>query len=408
MPLSSSVVGEGEDTVTVSVTAKDATGEDVASTNGVATVNWNTEALTLTGITVNGDYQSINRANEATGEITFGYVSLNGIAAGDPVAELVFAVKSTTAADSITITHEEANDAASGYVEELALSYEHENTELVGAKDATCTEDGYTGDLYCTDCGALLVKGEVIPATGHTPELRNQKDATFTEEGYTGDLYCAVCGELLQVGEIIPVKELPAILPPVTVPTLPGTGDGLPFVDVGTGDWFYGDVEYVYEEGLMNGTSGTRFDPNGVLTRAKVVTILYRMEVEPEAVRTFNTFSDVSRSDWYGEAVEWAAANGIVNGYSDGRFGPNDPITREQLAAILYRYASFKGFDVSKADTTSLAGYPDAAKVSGYAVPAVQWAVGKGLINGVSGKLAPQSTATRAQVAAIIHRFLEG
>ena len=132
------------------------------------------------------------------------------------------------------------------------------------------------------------------------------------------------------------------------------------------------------------------------------------MEVEPEAVRTFNTFSDVSRSDWYGEAVEWAAANGIVNGYSDGRFGPNDPITREQLAAILYRYASFKGFDVSKADTTSLAGYPDAAKVSGYAVPAVQWAVGKGLINGVSGKLAPQNTATRAQVAAIIHRFLEG
>ena len=408
MPLSSSVVGEGEDTVTVSVTAKAATGGDVASTNGVATVNWNTEALTLTGITVNGDYQSINRANEATGEITFGYVSLTGIAVGDPVAELVFAVKSTTAADSITITHEEANDAASGYVEELALSYEHENTELVGAKDATCTEDGYTGDLYCTDCGALLVKGEVIPATGHTPELRNQKDATFTEEGYTGDLYCAVCDVLLEKGEIIPVKELPAILPPVTVPTLPGTGDDLPFVDVGTGDWFYGDVEYVYEEGLMNGTSGTRFDPNGVLTRAMVVTILYRMEVEPEAVRTFNTFSDVSRSDWYGEAVEWAAANGIVNGYSDGRFGPNDPITREQLAAILYRYASFKGFDVSKADTTSLAGYPDAAKVSGYAVPAVQWAVGKGLINGVSGKLAPQNTATRAQVAAIIHRFLEG
>lgn len=408
MPLSSSEVGEGEDTVTVSVTAKDVTGADVASTNGVTTVSWDTDALTLTGIKVNGDYTSINRAKEATGEITFGYVSLNGIAAGDTVAELVFEVKST-AVDTITITHEEINDTESGYVEELALGYTHENTELVGAKDATCTEDGYTGNLYCTDCGALIKQGEVIPATGHTPELRNQKNATYAEEGYTGDLYCAVCDALLEKGEVIPVKELPvAVLPPVTVPTMPGTGSGLPFVDVGTGDWFYGDVEYVYDEGLMNGTSGTRFDPNGVLTRAMVVTILYRMEVEPEAVRTFNTFSDVSRSDWYGEAVEWAAANGIVNGYSDGRFGPNDPITREQLAAILYRYAAFKGYEVTKANTTSLAGYPDAAKVSGYAVPAVQWAVGKGLINGVSGKLAPQSTATRAQVAAIIHRFLEG
>lgn len=408
MPLSSSEVGEGEDTVTVSVTAKDVTGADAASTNGVSTVAWDTDALTLTGIEVNGNYSSINRANEANGEITFGYVSLNGIAAGDTVAELAFEVKST-AVDTITITHEEINDTESGYVEELALGYTHENTELVGAKDATCTEDGYTGDLYCTDCGALIKQGEVIPATGHTPELRNQKNATYAEEGYTGDLYCAVCDALLEKGEVIPVKELPvAVLPPVTVPTMPGTGSGLPFVDVGTGDWFYGDVEYVYEEGLMNGTSSTRFDPNGVLTRAMVVTILYRMEVEPEAVRTFNTFSDVSRSDWYGEAVEWAAANGIVNGYSDGRFGPNDPITREQLAAILYRYAAFKGYEVTKANTTSLAGYPDAAKVSGYAVPAVQWAVGKGLINGVSGKLAPQSTATRAQVAAIIHRFLEG
>ena len=408
MPLSSSEVGEGEDTVTVSVTAKDVTGADAASTNGVSTVAWDTDALTLTGIKVNGNYSSINRANEANGEITFGYVSLNGIAAGDTVAELVFEVKST-AVDTITITHEEINDTESGYVEELALGYTHENTELVGAKDATCTEDGYTGDLYCTDCGALIKQGEVIPAAGHTPELRNQKNATYAEEGYTGDLYCAVCDALLEKGEVIPVKELPvAVLPPVTVPTMPGTGSGLPFVDVGTGDWFYGDVEYVYDEGLMNGTSGTRFDPNGVLTRAMVVTILYRMEVEPEAVRTFNTFSDVSRSDWYGEAVEWAAANGIVNGYSDGRFGPNDPITREQLAAILYRYAAFKGYEVTKANTTSLAGYPDAAKVSGYAVPAVQWAVGKGLINGVSGKLAPQSTATRAQVAAIIHRFLEG
>ncbi|MGM9640626.1 MAG: S-layer homology domain-containing protein, partial [Faecousia sp.] len=193
---------------------------------------------------------------------------------------------------------------------------------------------------------------------------------------------------------------------PGTPVYVPGASGRNPFYDVSRSDWFYDDVMYVYVNDLMKGTDTTHFAPDGILTRGMVVTILYRMEEEP-AARARGTFSDVALSDWYGKAVEWAAANGIVNGYSDGRFGPNDSITREQLAAILYRYAKYKGMDVSVGENTNILSYTDAAEVSEYAISAMQWACGEGLINGANGMLMPKSGATRAQVAAIIHRFLE-
>lgn len=180
----------------------------------------------------------------------------------------------------------------------------------------------------------------------------------------------------------------------------------LPFGDVKSGDWFYNDVKYVYDKGMMAGTAADVFAPNATTTRAMIVTILYRLEGSP-AVTGGSVFTDVPDGQWYTDAVNWAAANQIVNGTSATTFAPNAPITREQMAAILYRYAQHKGYDVSgKAD---LSGYADNGQVSAYAKDALAWANAAKLINGVTNTtLDPQGSATRAQVSAILHRFCEG
>ncbi len=178
-----------------------------------------------------------------------------------------------------------------------------------------------------------------------------------------------------------------------------------PFTDVKESDWFYGDVAFVAKKGLMSGTSATTFAPHAATSRGMIVTILYRLEGQP-AVTGTNSFDDVTSGKYYENAVIWAAQNSIVSGYGDGRFGPDDDITREQLAAILYRYAASKGYDVTA--TTSLDAFTDAAGVSGYAVDPMKWAVANGLISGKgNGILDPQGSAERCQVAAILHRFDE-
>ena len=183
-------------------------------------------------------------------------------------------------------------------------------------------------------------------------------------------------------------------------------GDSMRFDDVSKGDWFYKDVEYVYNEGIMDGVSKREFAPNETLTRAMIVKILYRIEGEPAGYRT-SDFGDVASGRWYTEAVAWAAEKEIVKGYGNGKFGPNDPVTREQLAAILYRYTQYKGWSTAAA-SGNLDGFKDAASVSSYAVDAMNWAVDEGLLKGANNKLSPKSNATRAQVAAIIHRYLKG
>ena len=177
------------------------------------------------------------------------------------------------------------------------------------------------------------------------------------------------------------------------------------FLDVSRTDWFYYDVRYVCENGLMNGTSRNRFSPYGTATRGMLVTILYRMENEP---RCFGSaaFSDVKPGAYYEKAVVWASQNNIVSGYTDGTFRPDAPVTREQLASILYRYTLYRGQDVSAGETTSLTGYGDAQAVSSYALPAMRWACGMGILQGANGKLNPSGLATRAQLAAMLHRYL--
>lgn len=179
-----------------------------------------------------------------------------------------------------------------------------------------------------------------------------------------------------------------------------------PFQDVPSDHWANEAVQYVYEEGLMDGVGPTTFAPGGTLTRAMFVTILGRQDGVAEDSQGENPFTDVADGQWYTPYVTWAAQEDIVGGYGDNRFGPTDPITREQMAAILYRYAQYKGYDTS--ETGSLDTFPDAGEVSEYAVEPMAWTVGTGLIAGMEDNtLRPQGTATRAQAATLLMRFCE-
>ena len=176
------------------------------------------------------------------------------------------------------------------------------------------------------------------------------------------------------------------------------------FSDLNPQTWYHDGIHYCLQNGLMIGTDDALFRPEGMTTRAQIVTLLWRLEGEPSAETS--PFSDVMADSYYEAAVGWAAASDIVKGVSATSFAPNDPITREQFAAILYRYAQYKGYDVSSSKDSDLSGYADASALSEYAVSAMKWACGKGLVNGTDGnRLDPKGTATRAQAAAMIQRF---
>lgn len=284
------------------------------------------------------------------------------------------------------------------------------DTYEVSAVDATCVADGHKAYQLCSVCqkmfdenGAELSEADVVlPKLDHTwDDGVVKKVATTSEEGvmtYT----CTYCGETRE--ELIP--RLPETSGGGSIN---GGGSGsssadirdedvplagvLPFDDAAEGDWYYDAVKYVYEKGLMSGTSDNAFSPYSSTSRAMIVTILYRMEGEPEAAAS--AFSDVSPDAYYAAAVAWAAENGIVSGYNETQFGPNDNITREQLAVILYHFAAFKGVDV--AGRAELENFSDAAQVSEFAAEALRWAVDAGLISGVDDvTLAAGGTATRA------------
>ena len=290
----------------------------------------------------------------------------------------------------------------SGTVTKIIMA--NELPESIYVKDSSGSVARVFIDGYITKDKAIanLAVGCSIAATGLASYDNTYADTGAFPRIRVRDRADVVCTAGGSGGEIEP----PVIVLPGTpvIPTMPGIA--LPFTDVRSSDWFYEDVEYVYNEGLMNGTGKTKFSPNADLTRAMVVTILYRIENEPVAGKA-DMFGDVSSGQWFTKAVAWAAENGIVNGYSNGNFGPNDPITREQLATILYRYTKFKSGSV-EASRNYLNRFSDAGQVSAYAVEAMNWAVAGGLINGSGDKLMPTARASRAQVAAIIHRYLEG
>jgi hypothetical protein len=178
-----------------------------------------------------------------------------------------------------------------------------------------------------------------------------------------------------------------------------------PFTDVPDYEWYYSAVYYCYDNSLFNGTSDTNFSPNGSMTRAMFVTVLYRMAGSP-AVSGGTTFTDLVANEYYVNPVKWAAANGIISGYGDGKFGPDDPVTREQMAVIMYNYAKYSGKSVT-ATSAVMNTFPDAGKVSDWAQTAMAWATTKKIINGSDGYLQPDGTAIRAQVAQIVKNYKE-
>ena len=270
----------------------------------------------------------------------------------------------------------------------------------VSVSDDWADEDQKITLTITPDKGYVVDKIEIVDLEGDKIEAKKVEDedneytfrmancdvtvtVTFKEEGKTEDK------------EETTTEETEETTTPETVA----------FSDVSESDWFYKGVSYVVENGMMNGVGENQFAPNAPLTREMLAVVLYNMEKQPESTGV-NPFADVKADMWYTDAIVWANANGIVAGYDDSTFGLGDSITREQLAAILYRYAQMKGYDVTeKADLT---GYADSAAISGYAVEAMQWANANGIVNGMTATtLAPQGTATRAQVATMLMSFCE-
>ena len=249
----------------------------------------------------------------------------------------------------------------------------------------TSAASGVTVTLTVTpDEGYELDTLTVTDRDGDTITLTNKGDGTYT--------FTMPASRVTVTATFQAVTDEPA-------------DTGLPFTDVAASAWYYDAVQYVYEQGMMNGTSASTFSPLMTTDRAMIVTILYRLEGEP-AVTGTSAFSDVADGQWYTDAVIWAADNGIVTGYDTGAFGPSDTVTREQMAAILYRYASYKGYDVTA--SADLSGYADQAQISAYALTAMQWANAEGLITGTSDSaLTPGGSATRAEAATILMRFAQ-
>ena len=179
----------------------------------------------------------------------------------------------------------------------------------------------------------------------------------------------------------------------------------MPFRDVAVGSWFYDDIAYVYQNDIMDGVSGTTFAPDNTTSRGMMATVLYRLSQDQAPVFE-EIFTDVHANQWFANGIIWAYQKNVVNGYDDGNFGPDDDVTREQFAAMLYRYAQSRQYDTSA--SADLGRFGDAGQVSDYARNAMAWAVAEGYINGLPGDiLSPKGTATRAQCATILARFMQ-
>lgn len=332
---------------------------------------------------------------------------------------------------------------------ELNASNHTGGTEVRGRVEATTSADGYTGDTYCKGCNAKIATGESIPKkdSGDSPSGGSSSGGSSSSSGggggttyYTltfetngGDSIQAIRaarGKTLDLSAYTPMRDGydfggwyadSALTQRITEIKLSGSKtvyadwkkrepDAVknPFADVNAGDWFYRDVLFSYEKGLMSGMDAAAFAPYANTTRAQIAVIFYRMEGSP-AVEGENSFVDVVRGSgtaWFYDAVTWAQQNGIMGGYSNSSFAPNDPITREQLAAIFYRYAQYKGYDTTQGGM-AIREFDDYESISDYAMGAMAWAVNTGLVKGDSNLLYPKGTATRAEIAALFHRFAE-
>ena len=299
------------------------------------------------------------------------------------------------AGESITVT---INGTTKTIEENASVDFTYTHSSSSGTTRYSVEVRGTTG--------GTVTASPTRAAKGATVTLTVRADEGYQLDGLTVTDSKGGTVKLTDKGSGTYTFTMPASKVTVQATFTQNQSGTLPFTDVKTGDWFYEAVQYVYDKGMMTGVSADRFAPASTTTRGMIVTILYRLENEP-AVSGGSAFTDVERGAWYADAVAWAAANDIVNGTSATTFAPNSPITREQMATMLYRFAQYKGMDAVTLQE-HLTGYPDGGQVSDYAIPAMNWAVGQGLIAGMeNGTLVPQGSATRAQVATILMRFCE-
>ena len=312
-----------------------------------------------------------------------------------------------------------------GNIEELIAAVTSERTA-----EATCATEGaitYTAAVTFEDTDYTDIRVQTIDKLPHTVVTDAAIAATPTTDGKTEGSHCSVCGEIIVAQTTIPATGggstggsggsgggggggfVPTTPPADDTTTIvddrtPLADKPFMFEDVAEKDWFRDSAYYVYQNDMMKGLSETKFGPHANLNRAMIVTILYRLEGEPD-VQVASKFNDVKSGEWYSNAIAWAAANGIVLGYDEVTFGPANNITREQLAAILYRYAQYKKYDAD--ESAALDAFADSDSASVYAKEALGWGVGTKLINGKDGKLVPTDNASRAEAAAMMMRFCE-
>ena len=274
------------------------------------------------------------------------------------------------------------------------------------------------GDSSSTPTYSVILPGRVEGGTVTAKKSYAEEGETFRftvtpDEGWELDTLSVTDnrGTELDVkyeGDSVYSFKMPARRVEIQVSFREIPPESLPFTDIADNAWYADAVRYVYKHGLMAGTSATTFAPDVTTSRAMIATILWRMAGSPVVNYAMN-YTDVAQDQWYSEAIRWATSEGVVTGYGNGLFGTNDPITREQLATMLWRYAQSEGYDVSVGESTNILSYTDVADLADYAIAAMQWAVGAGIINGTGdgSTLSPQGQATRAQAAVMLMRFCE-
>ena len=437
-------------TVTLTLTA------DEETTNGLITLEYDATKLTLTEASGKA---LLNSFHEEAGCLTFGYANQEAIPAGSVLATVTFTAEADTEAE-FEVTTLENNEDYPGKVEHITVTVP-EHDYIVSVVPATCEAGGYT--LYtCRNCGESY-KDHLTDALGHDwsawtetreptcteageetrtcancneTETRSVaakghtlKDtvvaATCTTEGYT--LHeCTVCGYSYrdtvtpalghQWGQWTVEQEADCFhdgketrtcatcseTESRIVPANDGNCPSKDFQDLDCTRWYHEGVDFALDQGFMVGMGDGRFLPNGELTRGQLMTILYRMAGEPEAAET-TPFADVKMDQYYGQAIAWAAENGIAKGITDTRFAPNTAVTREQLVTFLFRYAQFSHEDVK--GVCDLTEFADHKAVSDFAREPMAWAVDTGILTGMDGLLNPKGDATRAQIATMLLRY---
>ena len=387
------VTSDGEETPTYTAT--------FTNPHGFSTFTISTESQTVAML--NGDsYTSLQDA-------------LADAEDGDTVKVLKDGLSASMSGSTRTITL--ANGVADAEIT-VTINGETKTIAIGGTEEFTYTRPSSSGGGSSTPTYTVSKPSDVTGGEISVSPSRAAKNATVTitvkpDEGYELDKLTVTDAdgetvELTQKSDTEYTFKMPAskVTVEVSFAEIEPTPSELPFTDVAADAWYHDAVAYVYDNGMMNGVTENTFAPNATTTRGMIVTMLHRLEGKP-GVNYLLPFGDVPEGLWYTEAVRWAASEGIVNGVSDTSYAPDNAITREQMAAILYRYAQYKGYDTSVGGM-SLAEYTDADQISSYATTAMQWANENGLITGrTDTTLIPQGTATRAEVATILMRFCE-